>query len=156
VREAVVTIAQQQFKDIGVDSDIQLQDFASMINRINKLDFDIFVSGFVFGADPDNYGLWHSSRQPDPATGKEGFNRAGFSTPELDAALVQARTVPGCGQAARKELYAQIQTMVAQGAPWNFLFQERTSIAANKKLQGLDPSTWRRVLWNAAKWTVQP
>jgi peptide/nickel transport system substrate-binding protein len=156
IREAVVTIAQQQFKDIGVDSEIQLQDFASMINRINKLDFDIFVSGFVFGADPDNYGLWHSSRMPDPATGKEGFNRAGFSTPELDAALQAARTVPGCGQAARKELYAKIQTMVAQGAPWNFLWQERTPVAANKKLQGLDPSTWRRLLWNAEKWTVQP
>jgi peptide/nickel transport system substrate-binding protein len=131
-----------------------LQDFASMINRINKLEFDMFVSGFVFGADPDNYDLWHSSRKPDPATGKEGFNRSGFSTPELDKAIEQARTVPGCSQAARKDLYAQIQNMVADGAGWNFLFQERTSVAANKKIEGINPSTFRRLLWNVEKWTV--
>jgi peptide/nickel transport system substrate-binding protein len=154
VREAVLTVAQQQFKEIGVDTEIQLQDFASMINRINKLEFDMFVSGFVFGADPDNYDLWHSSRKPDPATGKEGFNRSGFSTPELDKAIEQARTVPGCSQAARKDLYAQIQNMVAEGAGWNFLFQERTSVAANKKIQGINPSTFRRLLWNVDKWTV--
>jgi len=154
VREAVVTVAQQQFKEIGVDSEIQLQDFASMINRINKLEFDMFVSGFVFGADPDNYDLWHSSRKPDPATGKEGFNRSGFSTPELDKAIEAARTVPGCSQATRKDLYAQIQNMVAEGAGWNFLFQERTSVAANKKISGINPSTFRRLLWNAEKWTV--
>jgi peptide/nickel transport system substrate-binding protein len=155
VREAVVTIAQQQYKDIGVESEIQLQDFASMLNRINKLEFDMFVSGFVFGADPDNYDLWHSSRKPDPATGKEGFNRSGFSTPELDKLIEQARTVPGCSQATRKDMYAQVQTMVAEGAGWNFLFQERTSVAANKKIAGIDPSTFRRLLWNVEKWTVQ-
>ena len=72
---------------MGVAVDLQFQDIAAMINRINKLDYDMFVSGFVFGADPDNYDLWQSSRKPDPATGKEGFNRAGFSTPELDQLL---------------------------------------------------------------------
>ncbi len=154
VREAVVTIAQQQFKDIGVDMEIQLQDFASMINRINKLEFDMFVSGFVFGADPDNYDLWHSSRKPDPATGKEGFNRSGFSTPELDGLIEKARTVPGCAQGARKDLYAQIQDKVSEGAGWNFLFQERSIIASNKKVAGIDPSPFRRLLYNVHKWTV--
>ncbi|HEY3062190.1 MAG TPA: peptide-binding protein [Chloroflexota bacterium] len=155
VREAVVTIAQQQFKDVGVDMEIQLQDFASMINRINKLEFDMFVSGFVFGADPDNYDLWHSSRKPDPATGKEGFNRSGFSTPELDALIEKARTVPGCAQAARKDLYTQIQDKVSEGAGWNFLFQERSIVASNKKVAGIDPSPFRRLLYNVHKWTVQ-
>jgi peptide/nickel transport system substrate-binding protein len=156
VREAVVTIAQQQFKEVGVDVEVQLQEFASMINRINKLEFDMFVSGFVSGADPDNYDLWHSSRKPDPATGKEGFNRAGFSTPELDRLLEQARSVPGCDQATRKDLYAPIQEQVAEGSGWNFLYQARTPVASNKKLNGLDPSSFRRVLYNAQTWTIQP
>jgi peptide/nickel transport system substrate-binding protein len=156
VRDAVVTIAQQQFKDVGVDAEIQLQDFASMINRINKLEFDMFVSGFVFGADPDNYDLWHSSRQPDPATGKEGFNRSGFNTPELDKLIEQARALPGCGQAQRKELYSQIQNIVSEGAGWNFLHQARSQVAANKKITGLDPSPFRRVLYNSQTWTARP
>ena len=109
----------------------------------------------VFGADPDNYDLWHSSRKPDPATGKEGFNRAGFSTPELDKLIEQARTLPGCDQARRKELYAQIQNIVAEGAGWNFLHQPRTTVAASKKLSGIEPSTFRRLLYNVHRWTAQ-
>jgi peptide/nickel transport system substrate-binding protein len=154
VREAIVTIAQQQLKDVGVGVDLQFQDFAAMINRINKLDYDMFVSGFVFGADPDNYDLWHSSRKPDPATGKEGFNRAGFSTPKLDQLLEQGRGLPGCDSAKRKELYERAQEIIADGQPWNFLHQGQTSIAVNKRLSGLAPSTWRRYLYNADQWTV--
>jgi peptide/nickel transport system substrate-binding protein len=156
VREAVVTIAQQQLKDVGVDIEVQLQEFAAMINRINKLEFDMFVSGFVVGADPDNYDLWHSTRKPDPATGKEGFNRAGFSTPELDRSIEQARTVPGCDQAQRKELYGPVQERVAEGAGWNFLFQQRTPVVNNKRVSGVEPTTYRRVNYNADKWSVQP
>jgi len=154
IREAIVTISQQQLLEVGVSVDLQFQDFAAMINRINKLDYDLFVSGFVFGADPDNYDLWHSSRKPDPATGKEGFNRAGFSTPELDQLLQQGRDLPGCDQTKRKEIYARDQDIVADGAPWNFLHQAQTSIAVNKRLSGLQPSTWRRTLYNAAQWTL--
>ena len=58
---------------------------------------------------------------------------------DLSKAIEQARTVPGCSQTARKDLYAQVQNMVAEGAGWNFLFQERTSVAANQKIQGINP-----------------
>ena len=92
----------------------------------------------------------------DTATGKEGFNRAGFSTPELDRLLEQARSVPGCDQGRRKDLYAPIQEQVAEGSGWNFLYQARTPVASNKKLNGLDPSSFRRVLYNAQTWTMQP
>jgi len=155
IREAIVTIAQQQFKDVGVSVDLQFEDFASLINRINKVDFGMFVSGFVFGADPDNYDLWHSSRKPDPATGKEGFNRAGFSTPELDQLMEQGRTLPGCDQGKRKEIYTRDQQIVADGAPWNFLHQQETPVAVNKRVAGVSPSTWRRVLYNVQDWTLQ-
>jgi peptide/nickel transport system substrate-binding protein len=156
VREAIVTIAQQQYKDVGVDVDLQFEDFASMINRINKLDFGMFVSGFVFGGpDPDNYDLWHSTRKPDPATGKEGFNRSGFSTSELDQLMEQGRTLPGCDQAKRKEIYARDQQIVAEGAPWNFLHQAETPVAVNKRVGGVAPSTWRRVLYNIQDWTLK-
>ena len=43
--------------------------------------------------------------------------------------------MPGCSQATRKDLYAQVQNMVAEGAGWNFLFQERANVAANKKIR---------------------
>jgi peptide/nickel transport system substrate-binding protein len=155
IREAIVTIAQQQFNDVGVSVDLQFEDFASLINRINKTDFGMFVSGFVFAADPDNYDLWHSSRKPDPATGKEGFNRAGFSTPELDQLMEQGRTLPGCDQAKRKDIYARDQAIVAGGAPWNFLHQAQTSIAVNKRVVGVQPSTWRRYLYNVHDWSLQ-
>jgi peptide/nickel transport system substrate-binding protein len=154
VREAIVTIAQQQYKDVGVEVELQFQDFASFINRLNKLDFDMFVSGFSFGADPDNYGLWHSTRQPDPATGKEGFNRVGFSTSELDTLTEQARTLPGCDQATRKDLYAQIQRLLADNQPWNFLHQTKSLAAVNKRLVGVDPTPWGGILYNVREWSV--
>jgi peptide/nickel transport system substrate-binding protein len=155
VREAVLTIAQQQFKDVGVDIDLQFQDFASFINRLNKLDFDLFVNGFQFGSDPDNYDLWHSTQKPDPATGKEGFNRVGYSTPELDQLVEQGRTLPGCDQAKRREIYAEAQRQVAEGAPWNFLFQSRTIAVVNKRIVGADPTPYGGLFYNLETWTVR-
>jgi ABC-type transport system substrate-binding protein len=112
------------------------------------------VIGLNFGADPDNYLLWHSSSMPNPATGKVGFNRAAFSTPELDKLLEQGRGLPGCDQAKRKEIYARVQEIVADGAPWNFLHQAQTSVAVNKRVNGVQPSTWQRYLYNAEQWTL--
>src|SRR5262249_34965667 len=125
------------------------------LDRLNALDFDMFVSGFSFGLDPDNYGLWHSSRVPDPATGKKGFNRAAFSTPELDELFEKARTLPGCDPNERKKLYARTQEILAENQPWNFLFQERSLLAVNKRVGGVDPSSFRGVNWNANKWFIK-
>jgi ABC-type transport system substrate-binding protein len=69
--------------------------------------------------------------------------------------LEQGRTLPGCDQARRKEIYARDQALVAEGAPWIFLHQPQTQVAASKRLSGLAPSTWRRFLYNATEWTLK-
>jgi peptide/nickel transport system substrate-binding protein len=143
-----VLIIQQNWKDVGVDAVIETQDAVTTLDRTNKLDYLTVNATNLLGADPDDYRLWHSSQIPDPAAGRVGGgNTTGFSTPELDRLVDQARSVAGCDQGKRKELYSQIQKIIADAAPMNFLYQFRSNIAVSKRLHGVTVSPFSTNTW---------
>ncbi len=122
------------------------------LDRIGRrLDADLWVNTFNLGigADPDPYPWYHSSQIP--AAGRaEGYNRGGYSNPELDPLLVKGRTV--VDQAERKRIYAEVQRLVSRDLPLGFLFFRKELLAANKRLQNIEPFTYRDVFWNAEQW----
>lgn len=59
----------------------------------------------------------------------------GYSNPEVDQLLLQARTV--FGDAERKALYDQVQTKVWEDAPYLFLFNQVQIIGQQKGVSGL-------------------
>jgi peptide/nickel transport system substrate-binding protein len=159
-REALIQIAAEQYKLIGVSVDPQTESFEALVERTDHSkdpvygekggrDVDAWVSGWALGVDPDAYSIWHT----DSING--GFNDTGYSNPDVDAALVDGRT--RCAQADRKAAYKILDSRLNDDQPYNFGFSANSLLAVNKRVQGVSVGPYSRYAqWNVEKWSVKP
>jgi peptide/nickel transport system substrate-binding protein len=104
--------------------------------------------------DPDDLFYWHSSQIPASPSGA-GSNTPAFFYPyafqdEIDRLTVDAATT--LDLARRRELYGEIQTLLAREVPVIFLYWEESFPAARPNVGGFWPSAWTPLLWNAGEW----
>ncbi|MDC7223013.1 MAG: ABC transporter substrate-binding protein [Spirochaetales bacterium] len=52
-RERSAPVIQQNLKDIGIDVELQIMEFATMFEQLNNDDFELFLIGFGAGVEPD-------------------------------------------------------------------------------------------------------
>jgi ABC-type transport system substrate-binding protein len=89
-----------------------LVQFAAFTEKLQKShDFDAAVWGTNIAIDPDQTSTWASNQFPG------GENYGHYANPAVDALLNQARTLPGCDQAARKAVYDKIQQQISEDQP---------------------------------------
>ena len=151
IREGVTIIAQAAYQQLGVNVQTNIMELNAFNQKVRtQHDFDAIVSQPVKVVDPDLSQQWMSGAFPN------GQNWIGYSNPEVDDMLTQAATVPGCGQAQRHELYNRFQDVLAADQPAIQLYSRLNVLAANKRLQGLDPSPWAGDEVNFQNWVVAP
>ncbi|HEX9269415.1 MAG TPA: ABC transporter substrate-binding protein, partial [Candidatus Limnocylindria bacterium] len=98
-RETILQVAQEQYKEIGIQVDPLLESFNQLLDRTDPgTDYEGFILGWSLGADPNPYSIWHSSQ-----TGKGQFNNVFYTNPEVDKALETNREGPDCSKEARKK-----------------------------------------------------
>lgn len=147
-REAIVTIAQQQWKDLGIAVDTQLMEWNAFLDKVTKNhDFDACVLGWSLGLDPDAKSIWSSTEI------KSGFNFISYNNPQVDKLLEDGRTVNGCGQDQRKQIYGQFQQIIADEQPYTFLWITKSLAVVNKRITG-PAITPYGFWWSLPDWTV--
>ncbi len=124
---AVAQVIQNQLKKIGINADLDVVEWGIYIDKWNKRDFDSMVELRGGSGEPDRflYRTLHS-------TG--GVNNFLFKDAEVDALLDKGRTLTD--YAARKQVYDDLQVMLAQKAPVIFLYCPFETHIANKALKG--------------------
>lgn len=144
-RVQILSFAQRQWKDIGVDAKIKMVDVATMWgNALPKRTYEMAYSYTGRLADPDMSG-WYMSPSKSPA-----YNYSGYSNPDTDKLLTDAlQTVD---QAKRKEIYLKVQQTVAEDETYLFLFWLTNHTVLNKKLKGYKPAPGYLEFWNADEW----
>ena len=146
VREQYVTVMQQQWKALGVDATPKTEEWNAFLARLNEThDFDAYLSGFVFGVDPDQSSFWTC----DAYTG--GFNRAKYCNKRVDELFAQGLTE--LDQAKRKQLYIEAQNILLDELPTVMLDFPQGLAAVNKRVHNLKPNAIN-VRWNAHTWWV--
>ena len=133
VNEHFVTVAKEQLKAVGVEVELRMEETTALIARLNRKDFDMAVYSVSFEADPDAKSIWYT---------KETLNRASYSNPEVDKLLDEGRSLPGCAQGRRKEIYSKIDRLLVTDQPYTFLFAQKTMLVVNNKVRDLKPSPW--------------
>jgi len=124
-RQNVAVLVQRQLKEIGIEVDIALYEWAVFIrDKINARDFEACVLGWSLSLDPDIYEIWHSSQI------KDGFNFVGYQNPEVDALIEAGRTE--YDREKRKEIYRKIQELIYQDQPYTFLYVPEEIAALHK------------------------
>jgi peptide/nickel transport system substrate-binding protein len=160
VRRRAAEAMVEPLRQVGIGVTVEPADFETAIKtRLSPFgnspfDFDVMLLGWSRpGYDPDSFALFHSSQVPTPA--EPGLlNLTGFSAQEYDALAFEARAT--YDQAKRRELYARLQTIVADQLPYYFLWSEKFGVAASSQVRGMIDFSSPSYLWNVETWWVLP
>ena len=148
VREQNATIIQQYLQAVGINAEIERVDFATSVARTTKEHrFDLAITqnrGF------NNLDL---SRRFATNMYDAGVNSAGYSNPELDRIMVEARSK--VKPEDQKPLTDQIQRIINNDVPTVMIYYRDSIGAVNtKKLDGAVPH-YRGVHRTMADWSLK-
>jgi peptide/nickel transport system substrate-binding protein len=111
-----VTAAQviaSQLEPIGIEVDIQTEEFATWLDRQGQGDFDAFMLGWIGNLDPAAY--YQEQHITDGAN-----NYQGYSNPEVDELLQQGAAETD--EDARKEIYDQAVEIIVDDVSYLYLY----------------------------------
>jgi peptide/nickel transport system substrate-binding protein len=108
--------------------------------------FDLAVSGWVAGIDPDDHTLYACNQIPP-----DGANYDRYCSPAMDAA--QAAALGTYDQTQRKTAYFTIQQLIARDVPELIIWYARFPQATNPDFKGFMPNPVNEA-WNAYQWEI--
>ena len=138
--ETTVLVVQDQLGQIGFEVDLELVEWSNYIPEVyfgQAYDATAMSnSGGTQPPDPNDFTTLLLSSQDIPGSGN---NLASYVNPEVDELIRQARSVPGCDQAERAELYYQIQQIAHDEVAYDFTFTPNIYQVANNRIGNFDP-----------------
>jgi peptide/nickel transport system substrate-binding protein len=155
LHERMLAMIQQDLGKIGIQLNVVMLDFPSLIERISKsFNYESVLMAFVnVDLDPNaQMNIWLSSAenhqwnpsQKSPATAWEG---------EIDQ-LMQAQTVAQDAK-KRKVYFDKVQQIVWEKAPFLFLVNPNALSAVSPNVKNVTPATLRpQIYWNAERLVV--
>jgi peptide/nickel transport system substrate-binding protein len=128
----LVAVLQQQLRDVGIVLDIRTFEFATFYADVSKGLFQLYSMRWIGGnEDPDIFEyVFHSSKVP-PKGGNRGFYRSA----RVDALIDQARRE--ADPHIRKELYAEIQQILAEEVPAINLWYLDNVLICNRRVRNV-------------------
>lgn len=106
-------VIQQTLKQIGIDADIYSPEWAEWLELEGGGDYDIYICGW--GGLVDGNAYYTLQHKTD-----EIFNFTGFSDPDFDRLVDEARAVSDFD--ARYAIYDQANKIVVDGAPYIYFY----------------------------------
>lgn len=124
-------VIQQQLSEVGIALELRSYEFATLFADVIRGNVQLYTLQWVGVTDPDMLRrAFHSSQIP-PA----GFNRGYYMNPEVDR-LIDAAT-ESLSEPQRVVLYARIQEIIANDAPYISLWYKTNVAVAQSHLTGI-------------------
>jgi peptide/nickel transport system substrate-binding protein len=128
----LAAVLQQQLRDVGIGLDIRTFEFATFFSDVTKGVFQLYSLRWIGGnEDPDIFEHAFDSENFPP----RGANRSFYSNPRLDALIERGRAE--LDENVRKQIYAEIQDILAQDVPYINLWYQDNVLVHNKRVQNL-------------------
>jgi peptide/nickel transport system substrate-binding protein len=142
VREQLATVAQQQWKAVGVDTDVRGMEWGAYLKQTREgpYDWGAFVNAYINGIDPDI--IWWK-RDAGPA-----YNRVDYQNPRIQELYEQG--LRELDQPKREQVYQEISRTLSDESPWIWLFYEQAHAGLSRRIQGVRPGKLRDL--NASIW----
>lgn len=150
IREQSAPIIQQYLKAVGIDAEIQMSDFPTLVKDMQSGNFDLALIGHGSGTDPDYTAIWAATESQPPA----GNNFMRYSNPEVDRLLNQGRTT--VDQKQRKVIYDKYQQVLVNDVAMIWLYRPNDIYALNKRVSGAKFGPGADPFWNINTWTLKP
>ncbi|MEN4931187.1 ABC transporter substrate-binding protein [Erwinia billingiae] len=125
--QQVGQVIQAMVSEAGFNVNLQMSEFASLLDRQQRGDYQLSLSGWSGRPDPDGsiFSFINS---------KGTLNDGRYSNPQVDSWLTEARQTND--QATRQVLYDKVVKQLQTDVPIAYLYFEPRIFGMNKKLQG--------------------
>jgi peptide/nickel transport system substrate-binding protein len=134
IREDVATVIQRQWSKLGIKAEIQVVAWSAFLSQfIDKKNFQAVILGWTIPPDPDIFAVWHSN-----SSGAGGLNFISFSDEHVDRLIEKGRAEFDAG--IRQDIYRSLHRMIAEEAPYTFLFTPYSLPAVSIRVQGIEPA----------------
>jgi len=122
-------IVQANLKDVGINAKIQLVEFADLLDRKNKANYDVMVYGVSMKlTDPDAYAYYLG------ADSTYWAKPIGYRDDVLEELLSAGRSTVDLEN--RKVIYRKVEQRVMDTSPWVFINFREQAQAYNNKVRG--------------------
>lgn len=130
--ERVAEAVSEELAQVGIQAEVRPVSTASLIHDyLNPRTFDMTLTAFDNGPDPDVYTFWHSSQNH-----VGGFNFSGMKKNVfIDGDLEDGRNSLALN--ARAKAYATFQEDFAKELPAVFLYTPRYVVAISRRIHGV-------------------
>lgn len=126
--ERLGTVYQEELKRAGIDMQLGPLEWATFSERVHARNFDACMLAWLTPIMADPYPLWHSSQA------ESGVNYPGLQNPEIDKLLEEIRLE--FDREKRIELYKEVQELIYDEQPYNFLYARPGLLAFDKRIHG--------------------
>lgn len=133
--DALIPIVQQSWEQIGVKVTPELMEFGTMVDKVDKREYDVFNMAWNLSIDPDPSGIFAIS-QDVPG----GFNNIGWRNEEADKLLKEGKGTTN--QEERKKAYDEWQLKFSEDVPYILLGNAQEMFASSARVKGYNPSTY--------------
>jgi len=128
----LASVLQQQLHEVGIALDIRTFEFATFFSDVTRGEYQLHSLRWVGGnEDPDIFEYVFHSQKFTP----KGANRTFYANPQADALIDQARRE--LDQDKRKQIYADLQKLLAQDLPYIDLWYPDNVLVHSKRVHGL-------------------
>jgi microcin C transport system substrate-binding protein len=128
---------QEDLKKAGVKMNLQLLEWNALLKNLDERKFDAVALGWGGGSvDHNPKQIWHTESAKDG-----GSNRIGYSNPAVDKLIDEA--IAELDKKKRVQMYRKIYAMIAEDAPYAFLFNDQYVLYAVNKRIGLPKDTYK-------------
>ncbi len=141
IRKAILAIVQDYWKKIGVDVSTDVLEWSVFIQeRINKLDFDAVILGWMMSIEPDLYQIWHSSQ-----THPYQLNFIGFKDKGADLLIEKIRQEYNRNEQIK--YCHELHRLIAQKCPYTFLFVRKWTVALDRRIVIMERDKTGKVMY---------
>jgi ABC-type transport system substrate-binding protein len=128
-RKAIMTIAQEAWRKLGIDCKIQAFEWTVFIEDfVNHDNYDALVLAWGGGdINPDKYSIWHSSQ-----THAYELNHVGYQSARADDLITRIRTE--YDPERQVQLARELHRVIAEDQPYTFLYEPLKPIVLDKRI----------------------
>jgi peptide/nickel transport system substrate-binding protein len=149
IRVQLLSLVHAQWKDIGIQAEINLVDVATMFGDMHpNNNFETSYSYIGRYVDPDIGSLYLD---------RDKFNNmnnyVGYSNPKVDDLIVASQQTADLDK--RTEYLQEAQAIIAEEVPQLFIGWRANTTAVNTRVQGYKPAPGYNEMWNVVEWWLE-
>lgn len=134
LRKDIVLMVQDKLAAIGVKVKPRSMEFTTWVDELQKKNFQASVGGWIVSIKADLTSHWHSKSITDK------FNYVSYSNPKVDR-LIDAASME-LDRTKAKAMWAEAQQIIADDAPYFFLFNLDDLNVLHKRFKNVNMVTY--------------